>query len=422
MSSPMISSPQMEKRLEELMNEKLPKVETSNDEAGINCQKRSLNLGREDYDDGEGFEIPKKRSRMQQQQQESPQKRMSTGSVGSNESTTKKIGRIVTGQLVTKNMYSVNNEPFYLFKFLIENVSKNYYGNASHFQTLRIDTTYEVELVYENKRLNIAKITECKDREKIILMKRFVEQSDFDGEDTISVAVKLKYGFKVIESDAYKVVFIVNYGETYETCYQVQIECMANLKRWSACIKDASIVDENDLLEYFYKAQDKMFSLCRVKCQQSNGNYKNFSIQNITQMQAAPQKPVCTINEDPNNISSISRSNKRVLEGLLKKITVERDSEYRFTVSYMLKDENTDGDLEEESVRASIYIRQQQNEKKNKVDKLEKLETDLNQLNELIDEDIVNVYIYVTVDLISKAYNVLGLTKYEIDSGTFEGL
>ncbi|AIZ48651.1 lef-3 [Agrotis segetum nucleopolyhedrovirus B] len=397
-----MSSSSIEKTMEQLMGED-----------GSGAIKRPLSVDEtREYD---ADVSAKKRVRTGTEGSGSPQKRLSNVSTTSSDSTTKKIGKTVTGQLVTKNMYCVNNEAFYLFKFLIENVSKNYYGNAGHFQTLRIDATYEIELVYENKRLGIAKATECKDSEKVVVVKRFVEQGDFDSEDTVSVAVKFKYGFKVLDSDSYKAVFIVNYGDKYENCQHVQIECMANLKRWSACIKDETIFTEHNLLEFFHNAQNQMFNLCRVKCQQSNGNYKNFSIQNITHLSLAVVKPACLINEDPESVSSISRSNKRILHGVVSKINVERQSSERFSISYMLKNES------EEWVRGSFYVRQ--NDKKNdKLEKLEKLETDLNQLNELIENDILTVYIYVAVDLSTKNYNVLGLTKMELDSDTFEGV
>ncbi|AIE47790.1 lef3 [Peridroma alphabaculovirus] len=340
----------------------------------------------------------------------SPQKRVSSGSTSS-ESSSRKLGKTVSGQLVTKNMYCVNNEAFYLFKFLVDNVSKNYYGNASHFQNLQVDTTYDIDLAYENKRIVIAKATESKAVEKTLVVKRFVEQSDFDGEDTVSIVVKFSHGFKVLDADAYKAVFVVNFGDSYETCYQVQLECMANLSRWSACIKDDTITNEHELLEYFYNAQNKMFNFCRIKCQQSNGNYKNFSLQNITQLSLA-SKPVCVVSEESENISSISRSNKRVLQGTVAKINVERQSADRFSIAYTLVD---GGD---EWVRGSFFVKQ--NDKKS--EKLDKLETDLNQLNDLIENDIVKVYIYVAVDLTSRNYNVLGLTKVETETSIFEGV
>ncbi|ACI28805.1 agip104 [Agrotis ipsilon multiple nucleopolyhedrovirus] len=394
----------VEESMEQLMN-------------GGGAIKRPLSTDEINESGGDDADVSvKKRSRTERS---SPQKRLSNVSTTSSDSTIKKIGKTVTGQLVTKNMYCVNNEAFYLFKFLIENVSKNYYGNAGHYQTLRIDATYEIELVYENKRLGIGKATECKDSEKIVVVKRFVEQSDFDSEDTVSVAVKFKYGFKVLDSDLYKVVFVVNYGDNYENCQHVQIECMANLKRWTACIKDETIFNEHNLLEYFYNAQNQMFNLCRVKCQQSNGNYKNFSIQNITHLSLAAVKPACLINEDPEKISSISRSNKRVVHGLVNKIKVEHQTPERYSIAYTLKNES------EEWVRGSFYVRQQQQQNDKKSDKLEKLvklETDLNQLNDLIENDIVMVHIYVAADLSSKNYNVLGLTKIELDTDIFEGI
>jgi hypothetical protein len=348
-------------------------------------------------------------------------KRMSSGSTASVDSMTKKISKTVTGQLVTKNMYCVNNEAFYLFKFLVDNVPKNYYGNNNLYQTLKLDNVYEIELVYENKRLAIDKATLCKNTDKTIMVKRYVEPIDFDGEDTITVGAKLKYGFKLIDSDAYKVVFIINHGDGPDNYCPVQIECMANLKRWAACIKDDTITNERSLLEYFNAAQNKMFNLYRVKCQQSNGSYKNFSIQNITQISMI-NDPDFEIDEDEDNLSNISRSNKRVVCGQIGKVNVERQSDDRFSISYQLVDDR------DEWVRGSFYVKNnyQQNDKKNngndKMDKLEKLEIDLNQLNDLIDDDIYKVFIYAAVDVVTNNCNVLGLTKIEIDTDSFEGV
>ncbi|AYN45040.1 lef-3 [Alphabaculovirus alterspexiguae] len=347
----------------------------------------------------------------------SPQKRVSMESNASNaSSSSKKIGKTVTGQLVTKNMYCINNEAYYLFKFLVDNVSKNYYGNAGHFQSLRDDATYELELVYENKRLAIAKATECKNVENMILIKKHLEQSDFDGEDTVSVTVKFKYGFKVIDSDAYKCVFVVNFGDAYENCRAVQIECMTSLAKWANCIRDEDIISESNLLEFFDSSQNQTFNLCRVKCQLSNGNYKNFSIQDITYVTRV-DTPACDIAEDEDAIANISRLNKRILFGEIKKCNVTHPSPERFTVTYTLKDP----EFKEEIIRASFFVKI--NDKKNdKFEKLEKLETDLNQLQDLIESDIIKVYIYVSVDLSTKNYNVLGMTKIEIDTDIYEGL
>ncbi|CDG72705.1 Late expression factor 3 lef-3 [Spodoptera exigua multiple nucleopolyhedrovirus] len=371
----------------------------------------------------------------------SPSKRMSSGSTASVDSMTKKISKTVTGQLVTKNMYCVNNEGFYLFKFLVDNVPKNYYGNNNLYQTLELDNIYEIELVYENKRLAIDRITLCKNMDKTIVVKRFVEPIDFDGEDTITVGAKLKYGFKLIDTDAYKVVFIINHGKDRDSYCPVQIECMANLKRWAACIKDENITNERSLLEYFNAVQNKMFNLYRVKCQQSNGNYKNFSIQNITQI-SMMNDPEFNIVEDENNLCNISRSNKRVVCGQIARVNVERQSDDRFSISYQLIDERDEKDERDEWIKGSFYVKNNNNDKRNnnnnngnssnsdkmdklekmKMDKLEKLEIDLNQLNDLIDDDIYKVLIYVAVDITTNNCTVLGLTKIEIDTDHFEGV
>ncbi|WBB27227.1 LEF-3 [Mythimna sequax nucleopolyhedrovirus] len=342
----------------------------------------------------------------------SPQKRVSSGSTGSEKASVKKL-ETVTGQLTCKNMYCVNNEAYYFFNFMVDNVPKTYYGNAGHFQQLRVDATYTIEPVCD-KRISISKITECKNVEKIVVIKRFVEQNDFDCEETVSVVAKFKFGFKLLDSDLYKCVYVINYGDDYESATPVQIECQANFRKWAACIKNETITDEHMLLEYFTNVQDQMINLYRVKCQQSNGNYKNFALQNMTQLSIA-EKPVCQISEDDDTITSISRSNKRVIAGVIEKLTVERQSNERFTFNYVLENET-------EPVRASFYVKQQ-NDKKN--DKLLQLETDLNQLNDLIVNNVERVHIYVVAGLNMTGtpnYNVLGLTKQNVDDYKYSTL
>ena len=368
--------------------------------------------------------VSNKRVRYSNSNAASPKKRLSNESTNSVDSITKKISKTVTGQLVTKNMYCVNNEPFYLFKFLVDNVAKNYYGNSNMFKTLKIDFVYEIELVYENKRLAIANATLCKDIEKVVVVKQFVDPSDFDSEDTITVGAKLMCGFKLLDNDLFKAVFIVNYGETLDNSRLAQIECMANLKRWAASIKDETISDENSLLAYFHNRQDVMVTLYRIKCNQSNGNFKNFALQNITQISTSDDD--FYIQEDDESATSISRLNKRIYYNEITKVNVERQSEDRFSISYQMKE------TDDEWHRGSFFIKQNNNgggnDKKNdaKVEKLEKLETDLNQLNDLIENDILRVYICVSVDMTSNNCNnncnVLGFTKIEIDSDVFEGV
>nr|QEE80000.1 lef-3 [Mamestra configurata nucleopolyhedrovirus A] len=334
----------------------------------------------------------------------SPQKRVSSGSTGSEKASTTIIPT-VTGQLRSKNMYCVNNKAYYFFNFTVNNETKTYYGNAGHFQQLRIDATYTIEPVCDQD-VYISKITESKNAEKIVVIKRSVEQNEFDCEETVSVVAKFKYGFKLLDSDLYKCVYVINYGDSYENSSSVQIECQANYRKWADCIKNETITDEHMLLEYFKNVQDQMMNLYRVKCQQSNGNYKNFALQNMTQMSIA-EKPVCQISEDEDNIISISRSNKRVIAGVIEKLTVERQSNERFTFNYVLENET-------EPVRACFYVKQQ-NDKKN--DKLLQLEANLNQLNDLIVNKVHRVYIYVVAGLSTTGttnYNVLGLTKQNL--------
>ncbi|AUV65365.1 LEF-3 [Alphabaculovirus myunipunctae] len=353
-------------------------------------------------------------------------KRMSAGSTNSDTSSVvssvspKPIGKVVTGQLVMKNMYCVNNEANYLFKFLVENESKNYYGNASQYQQLNVDERYTIESIY-NGRICLGKVTPCKSKEKLVVAKQFVQQSDFDGEDTVSVVAKFKFGFRVLDTNLYKAVFVMNYGESMENSYQVQIECQATLTRWASAIKDETIGSESELLAYFADAQNSMVNLWRVKCQQSNGNYKNLRIQEITQMERTDKPSIVIENDDYNdNIVSVSRSNKRVLDGIVHKIRAERQSDKCFSITYVLRD------FKDKPVRGSFFVNSKQNDSKQKTDKtndrMELFESDINQLDSIIEMEFIRVHIYVAADLQMPNYNVLGITKFEYDNNTYKGM
>jgi Nucleopolyhedrovirus late expression factor 3 (LEF-3) len=373
----------------------------------------------EDIDMSES-KLASKRSAIDSDDVVSSSKKKRVGSSVPGSSSNERSNKPVRGQLISKNLISVNNEKFYLFKFLIDNSTKDYYGTKNHYCKLNVNTAYEVHLVYENKRINIQKITECDDTFKEILMvpKIFLTNMDFENEDTVSVVAKLKFGFKMLDNNNYKAVFIIRLGSTAKKATLVQIECNAHFALWSEFIKDASLKDESALLKYFKCNQNEMFNLCRVKAQEKN-KFKNLNILHVSKMTKMSVLET-TLDEDEENVVNVSRKNKRIIEGELSNIRSDGSNDKYHDIKYKVKDEITWVD--------SKYFLNNNNadgeEDKVKDDKIKKLRSDINQINDMIEMGIITAFIYSSVNCVGEntMYNVLGIIKIELDNQTYEAL
>ncbi|AKN80581.1 Late expression factor 3 [Perigonia lusca single nucleopolyhedrovirus] len=339
--------------------------------------------------------------------------------ISSGGSTTTKIGfKTVKGELVGKNSLSINNETYYLLKFLVDNVSKEYYGDASQYHGLKINGVYDISLNYINKKICLGACTESKSVNKNINVLRFLTKNNFEGNDTVSICVRFKYGFKLIDNnDMYKFVCIINYGKSYENSEPYQIECMGKFNNMCSMIKDeSSITDEHELLNYFEQCRDKDVILYRVKCYQNQTNsFKNFSIQTISQMKTSDEQQ--DFDYDENKLVNLSRINKRVVFNRAVKLNAEHvtgQNYDKFVISY-----ETSGN---EPIQSVLYNNNNNFQKKNADKNLQRLETDLNQLNDLIENELSSVFIYETVDLSNSNRSVLAITKVDLESETYEGI
>lgn len=334
----------------------------------------------------------------------SPMKRQSS----TEQSSPKKNFKSIKGELVAKNTISINNENFYLLKFLVDNKSKEYYCNVSQFNDIKENMTYEVSLTY-NKKIFVDSFKECKDNNNGCIIKKYLPLSDFDENETVSIYAQFKHGFKLLDGDIYKMVFYVWCGNTAEEADLKEIECMSTLKKIAEMIKEKSIKTENDLLEYFMQTENSIIILNRVKCQNTNNYYRSWSIQNITQMQVSND---CDLSFDSEGeIMSISRGRKRIEMHKIYKIAADQIGTFdRLAITFQ-SDMSTD-----EQLKATYYYN------KSKNNNIDAIIADLNQLTDLIENDIVQAYAYVTIDLDSIKYNLLGITKNEIDSNTYSGV
>ncbi|QWO71608.1 LEF3 [Orgyia pseudotsugata single capsid nuclopolyhedrovirus] len=323
-----------------------------------------------------------------------------------------------TGELLTKNMMSINNETYYLFKFLTDNISKEYYGNAGQYQGMRVNRVYEINLDYENKKICIGTYKECKNKDNSVRVQKHLTCSNFDSGDTVSVHARLKCGFKLLDNDNYKIVLHVPMSADEDSAFDVnpiEIECTGNLKKFMAAIRDAEIVDGAELLAYFNENIDKTLKLQRVKCNQTNGALKSLMVLSITQINVdADTNMSFGVSVDARNVS---RMNKQILKGhvatLQAEIVTSQNNE-RVVMSFNLKNTHEDDKM----IRASFFNNSYGN---NHPKNLHILEANLNQLNELIENNFAHAYIYVTHDN-KNNYNVLGITKHDIESNLYESL
>ncbi|QHB21727.1 lef3 [Artaxa digramma nucleopolyhedrovirus] len=357
-------------------------------------------------------------------------KRLSTSSLASTESngSLRHNFKTFNGELVNKNMISINNETFYLFKFFSDNGSKEYYGTSDQYYNMKNNHVYEVSLNYENKKIYIGAYNECKVKDKLMSIKKFLINEDFDGGDTVSVYAKLKHGFKMLDdnTDTYKLIFYVKLNGENDI---KEIECTSNLKRICNAINSTEIMSNEDILAYFHNNQNKIVKLQRIKCNLANRGYKSLAI--ITNTRIVIETDQNVVNFDLskcNNIQNVSRMNKIVLSGIVDSINAEIVGEKfdRIAMTYKIKN-----DCDKEIIKACFFGNSNNSNYNNNnavtsvnkiVKMLQRIETDVNQLNELIENDLMEVYMFVAYDLEKRNYTVLGITKYEIESKTYDSL
>nr|ANS70967.1 late expression factor-3 [Lymantria dispar multiple nucleopolyhedrovirus] len=367
-------------------------------------------------------------------------KRMSSSGAGDNnksdpEAGTYKILKSVTGELIAKNKININNESFFLFKFMVNDESKNFYGDSNCFYKMSLNNVYDVQLIYKNRKVYIkdCNINSSAENNCLPKPKRFLTSKNFDDNENVSVLAYSVCGFKMMNGDSFKMIFQVNLNRNDDfapddSCHNVQIECTASFSKLCNTIKSSKpIATESDLLTWFHRCQNKIVALHRIKCQKTNNNYRSLSIHNLTQIELLENEPTDEFNS-PASAVNVSRSNKMVACSSVSAINVTHaplSKCDRYLIKYKLPesgDEWINASFFNDNVFGGKDNGRGGNDGKDTSQKSNKLETDLNQLNLMLDNDLASVYIYVLYDLEKKTYNVLGITKQEKDSDVFESV
>ncbi|ADB84404.1 late expression factor 3 [Apocheima cinerarium nucleopolyhedrovirus] len=360
-----------------------------------------------------------KRVKLQSPEKKSFQRSMSVSSNSSSSGAVRRGISTIKGLLISKNTMSINNEPFYLFKFLVNNVNKNYYGDAGQYHSMKEDQFYEVVLDYVNKKICIGTFTKCANTENVVEVKKWLNLENFEANDNVSVYAKFKFGFKLIDNNTYKMIFHILVGNSLDSAEIKEIECTTNFDKVVEVFKDAIVSNENNLLAFLNDNIDKVMKLHRIKCNKTNGanDYKSFSIQSMTEITVAEDIDIDF--ENTYNIQNISRKNKKVLHFNITKLDAELingATSDRFLIMFQIEGGDT-------TSKANYFNNSYGNNDAGKTaNKFQRLEAELNQLNDLIENDIVKVSIYVTMDTETNNFALLGITKLEIDTETYQAI
>lgn len=326
----------------------------------------------------------------------------------------------VKGQLLTKTTMSINNEDYYLFKFLVNNKSIDYYGTQTQFFSLINNKTYELVLQYSRKKLLIKSYEQCEDEDLLMTVCKSVTLQEFCANEIKSLLAKFLYGFKIYGSaNVYKLVFVILLEDNNGTINGVQVEMMSDFKRLSGAFKNHVIENENDLFDCMYKSEEKYFNLYRIKCNHNANNFKSLSLSSNSQLERLETDDSMFEYEFQYDYTvNISRSNKiiqkhRVTGNFTSERNIYQNSD-RFVISY---------DTANEKIKTSIYNRMENAESKTDYDTSITLkDVTLSQLNSLIESNLVQVDVYLVTDPNNVKNNVIaGITKIEID-GTYEPL
>jgi hypothetical protein len=345
----------------------------------------------------------------------------------------------LTGQLMHKTRLSINNEFFYTFGFLSDNKIKDYYGNAKIFSELHEGKCYHITLNYvktkNTERIEVNDYKECEIKNEITSpVDYFLTNKHFEDEEKVNTIAKFKYIFKKLNSNMYKIMFEINYRNLNDDITVVQVECAATEKSLMNIFKTSTATEDDDinaLITYTKRFENKIYNLYNIKCQkiiQNPNVYYNWNTINATRLEICEnvQNEMCDslIHSGADAKINISRSNKYVYHCNVTNIKIELDEgdsgNNRFLVQFKSDDpmfnENLN-DIASTSLdinkwnKSIFYVN---TNKKTEADNLPKLAADLNQIEELLEDGLIKIDIYFTVDD-SKNINILSILKCSVE-------
>ncbi|ABL76003.1 late expression factor-3 [Maruca vitrata nucleopolyhedrovirus] len=338
--------------------------------------------------------------------------------------------KTVSGKLMSKMTLSIDNEYHYTFRIMSDNKIQEYYGDSQSFKDMEEGKCYDISLNFVktkfNQMIQINEYKECKMKiETATPISEYLTNKCFENENSVNILAKYKFIYKKINSGLYKIVFEIMYKNINDDSNLVQVECSVNAKTLINLLKNKTkgSDDINDVFKYLKDNEDQIFNIYNVKCQQifSGSNvYMNLNMVNSTRIELCETKESDTylnLQSCTDTKTNISRLNKYVAlynVNMLKNEFEENDKgDSKFIVQFKSDDLNKfDSSKWNKSV---FYVNT-----KTKTDSLQKLCADFNQLTMLLEDNLIKVTIYVTVE--NGEYqnmNVLGLLKFDEDENEY---
>jgi hypothetical protein len=348
-------------------------------------------------------------------------KRTSTLSATSNDTSYKSV----VGELICSNMVSLDNTHYYLFKFLIDNNEKLYYGNTSQFYNMKNNFMYEIFIERQGRRLFINDYNEIEKKSKASV-KTVLTQSNFDENDSVSVQAKFNFGFKMICGNAYKMTFTIYYGVDEHNKQAVQIEATGDISKFKN-LTNKMVNDESDLLHAFKEMEDKIINIYRIKCEQSHDKRKYFNIQNITQLEVVEENAAQITIDARDVLFDISRMNNKLIVGEKVRTFHAKYAPSNNYEKYNIKCTN----FNNETLVGCFFLPDNNGPNKKKDNMMEKCTIEFNQLEECLNDNIIEMYMYILVDVdtnvddsseFQKSFNMLGISVLDVDSLKYESV
>nr|WML75130.1 late expression factor 3 [Spodoptera littoralis nucleopolyhedrovirus]WOC30925.1 Late expression factor 3 [Spodoptera litura nucleopolyhedrovirus] len=325
---------------------------------------------------------------------DAPSKKPATGSYSINFKETK-------GELIGKNMISLNNELFYIMKFFIENGNKDYYGNMQQYTNMEIGKTYKINLKYANRRLIIDRYSEDKTVELHVDVKDHLLYEDFMDDNIVTIETQFLCGFKPIFTNYIKFVFNVKYKNERNQMSIMQVESICDISR---AMNMFDVETHSDLFKRMMELEKKFLKLIRVKCINNKNNFKNLSFLEMSKIEVIEDCETPLFNGD-DFVGNISRNNKQIYHAKMTSFKVNTLSNNNIKIVYRVEDYNQD-------INGVIFLNNDRKDIKN--NEYEKVLLDLNQTADTIG-DLNDVYIYTSSDT-NGYYTVLGLTCYDLNN------
>ncbi|AKN80985.1 Late expression factor 3 [Lonomia obliqua multiple nucleopolyhedrovirus] len=352
--------------------------------------------------------------------------------------------KTIVGQLMSKITLSIDNKYLYTFRVMSDNKIKEYYGDSQCFAVLTEGKCYEMSLNFVQTEysewIQINEYKECEPNNSAIMPINYtLTGKEFENEDTVNTLAKFKYIYKKLNSNVYKIVFEINFQNLNDDPNIVQVECATNCRFFGNIFKRHVDYQDGDnisaIINYLKTNGNKIYTLYNVKCQRIlNGSnvYYNWNMMTSTRMElcemTADNKIAFSNLEDSENVKiNISRSNKHVyscdITNFRTEINENENGSNKFIMHFKSNDiitaDNNDG-MSTSSDSFSMWNRSVfyvNSAKKSETDSLQKLNADLNQAAELLEDGLIRIIIYVTVDNHdSRNMNMLSILKCSADN------